>query len=79
MHNAKNGWVVKAKYVAICEEGNSGSVWYLVVSRSIMFEICLLRNVHKFTYFPFIAEENAQQPSPFLRTFLFTKYTQEGA
>ena len=29
LYNAKNGCVVSAKYIAICEEGNSGDVWHL--------------------------------------------------
>ena len=55
-----------------------------VASRSVMFErSSLLPNVEALYLNspvpPVIAEENAQQPRPFLRTFLFTKYTQEGA
>ena len=59
-----------------------------VASRRVMFErsslsvYCL---ISKPLYInspvpPVIAEQNAQQPRPFLRTFLFLqKYTQEGA
>ena len=44
--------------------------------RSIMFErSCLLPNIKALCInsLPVIAEENAQQPRLFLRTFLFTK------
>ena len=60
-----------------------------VASRSVMFEkSSLLPNIEALYINspvpPVIAEENAQKSRPFcvrfiLRTFLFTKYTQEGA
>ena len=28
-YNPKNGWVIWAKYIAVCEEGNSDGVWHL--------------------------------------------------
>ena len=55
-----------------------------VTSRSVMFErSSLLPNIEALYINspvpPVIAEENAQQPRPFLRTFLFTKiYSRRG-
>ena len=55
-----------------------------VASRSVMFErSSLLPNIEVLYVNspvpPVIAEENAQKPHPFLRTFLFTKiYSRRG-
>ena len=46
-YNVKDGWVVCAKCVAICEEGNSVVVYdTYVASQSIIFErSCFLPNI----------------------------------
>ena len=54
-----------------------------VTSRSVMFErSSLLANIEALyinsPVTPVIAEENAQQPRLFLRTFLFTKILKKG-